>query len=32
VETAHVSGKLAITVQPAVPQPQQVSERELAQR
>jgi NADPH:quinone reductase-like Zn-dependent oxidoreductase len=32
VETAHVRGKLAITVQAAVPQPQQVSERELAQR
>lgn len=32
VETAHVRGKLAITVQAAVPQPEQVSERELAQR
>ena len=32
VETAHVRGKLAITVQAAVPQPEQVSERELVQR
>ena len=32
VETAHVRGKLAITVQATVPQPEQVSERQLAQR
>jgi NADPH:quinone reductase-like Zn-dependent oxidoreductase len=32
VETAHVRGKLAITVQPAVPQANHVSERELVQR
>jgi NADPH:quinone reductase-like Zn-dependent oxidoreductase len=30
VETAHVHGKLAIIVQPAVPQPIHASERELA--
>jgi NADPH:quinone reductase-like Zn-dependent oxidoreductase len=30
VETAHVRGKLAITVQPAVPQANHASERELA--
>jgi hypothetical protein len=32
VETAHVRGKLAITVQAAVQQAEQVFERELVQR